>query len=46
MAKKMKSLKERVSPRKYRKHLAKLEAHRDANGVYHKNKVNKVRKVR
>jgi len=42
MANKMtKPLKERVSPRKYQKHLEKLAAHRDENGKWHKNKVNK-----
>jgi len=41
MAYKMKTLKERVSPRKYEKHLAKLDAHRDAKGIYHKKKLTK-----
>jgi len=32
-------LKERVSPRKYQKHIAKLAAHYDANGNWHKERV-------
>lgn len=38
MAYKMKTLKERVSPRKYAKHMAKVNAHFDKFGVYHKNR--------